>query len=107
MTEPEKNVEVIRAGLLNPAFELIKDYIISQGQGDPQIITGKDIVEVLFNDRHGKVCKYKWYVNANGKIYQKVRRPPDTMSDLSGCDASKVTPRRILDDFKAFFRIVI
>lgn len=110
MPEPEKTVEQIakiKAELLDPAFDLIKNYIISHGHADPKIVSEKDSVEVSFNDKRGKVCKYSCWIIANGKIYRKVRRPPDNATDFSGCDASKVTPRRILDDFEAWFRIVI
>ena len=103
----EKQVKNIRIILLDPAFEMIKEYIVSQGQGNPEIVCKKDSVEVIFNDNRGKTCKYGCWINDNGKVYREARRRPETKTDFSGCDAFKVTPQIILDDFVAFFRFII
>lgn len=110
MREPEKTVEQIekiKAELLHPAFELIKSYIISQRCGEPEIISTKETVALAFNDKRGKKCNYRCYINANGRVYRDVRRPPDTGNDFSGGDASQLTPGMILNDFKACFPLSI
>lgn len=107
MREPKKTIEEIKADLLDPAFNLIINHLISRGCEEPEIISTKDSLAITFNDKRGKEYSYKCYINANGKVYRNMRRPPDTGTDLSGVDAPKVTPQMILDDFTAFFEIII
>jgi len=107
MDKSEKQVKNIRTILLDPAFEMIREYIVSQGQGNPEIVCKKDSVEVIFNDNRGKICQYGCWINDNGKVYREARRRPETKTDFSGCDAFKVTPQMIFDDFVTFLRFII
>ncbi len=107
MNRPGKNVDEIRSNLLDPAFEMIKDCLISRGHEDPEIVCEKDAVELSFNDKQREIYKYRCWISENGRIYGEAHSPGETLSNYPNRDSSKTTPRMILDLFINFFRFVI
>ena len=107
MSKPKKDPKAIKANLLEPAFDLIKKFIISRGHGEPKIIPEEQAIKVIFNDKRPRECTYSWEARDNGRVYQHWDRPPDHGTDTEGTDASELTPKTILDNFESTFRIVL
>jgi hypothetical protein len=103
MSDSNEKIRKVKDILFGPAFDSIKELLMSGGISAPKLTLSEESAEVSFIGKGGRACKFKCNVGPDGKVYWTSDRPRDHRKGSFDKDAADLTPRDILVAFVVLF----